>query len=178
LGGGERAVHVFVDETKAHGLVMVAARFEPGQVPGLRTALRGLRARNQTHLHFTKERPDRRGKILAEVLRCTLVVDVYDAGVAGTDHRGRRWCLEQIVEDTLTDGPGRVVVEQDESVLRADQSVLYAATGRCLGKVTYAILPKRDEAALWAADALAWCWANPGWRPRVLPVIRHVRRMH
>jgi hypothetical protein len=73
---------------------------------------------------------------------------------------------------------GRVVVEQDQSVLRSDQSVLHAATRTCSDKVTYAVLSKRAEAALWAADALAWCWANAVWRPQIQPVIRNVRQIH
>jgi hypothetical protein len=151
---------------------MVAARFDQHRIEELRTNLRSLRARNQTHLHFTKENPARRAKILTAVLAFDPTLDIYDARTT-REAKGRTWALGAIVADTVLDGPGRIIVEQDESTRKSDLVTLYAATKNT--PITFAILPKRTDPALWAADAIAWCWANSSWRPRIRAAVRHHR---
>jgi hypothetical protein len=41
--------------------------------------------------------------------------------------------------------------------------------------LTYLHEPKRSEPLLWIADAAAWCWTHPEWRPRITPIVRNVR---
>jgi len=57
--------HAFVDETKPGGLLMVAAVLAPRDLGPARTTMRGLCLPGQSRLHFTKERPGRRGQIAA-----------------------------------------------------------------------------------------------------------------
>jgi hypothetical protein len=65
-------------------------------------------------------------------------------------------------------------VGQDESLLKHDQSVLYAAVrgAGVAGSLAYEHLPARSEPLLWIADAAAWCWTRgPSWRARIAPAV-------
>jgi hypothetical protein len=59
------SVHVVVDETKASGLLVAAARVQPRRLAPTRTPLRGLLLARQGRLHFTKEGKARQGQIAA-----------------------------------------------------------------------------------------------------------------
>jgi hypothetical protein len=56
--------HVFVDETKHGGLVVAAAIIAPERLQPMRGLMRGQLLKGQSHLHFTKEKDDRRGEIV------------------------------------------------------------------------------------------------------------------
>ena len=62
-------------------------------------------------------------------------------------------CLRQFVADLAKVGPQRLVIEQDESLLKHDQTALYAAVRRAgvAGSVAYEHLPARGEPLLWIA---------------------------
>ncbi|MEU0095544.1 hypothetical protein [Kribbella sp. NPDC006257] len=70
-------IHVFVDETKAKGLLMAAARCPAGDLNVNRKALRALLLPGQEHLHFNNESDARRKKILATISAFHLLVDLY-----------------------------------------------------------------------------------------------------
>jgi hypothetical protein len=80
------------------------------------------------------------------------------------------------VQDLAAANGQRLVLEQDDSLVRSDQAVLYAAV-RDVGasqRLTYEHVPARSEPLLWVADAAAWCWSRGGiWLGRLQPIIRH-----
>lgn len=127
---------------------------------------------NQTHLHFTKEKPDRRGQIVTSLCTTSVTIDIYQP--TGDDpHKTRQACLRALVADLADARADRLVIEQDDSLIKSDQEVLYSAVRQANVEHTlaYAHLPKRSEPLLWIADAAAWCWTHPAWRPRIQPLI-------
>lgn len=172
--------HVFVDESKRHGLLVAAAVIQPRDLAPSRTALRRLCLPGQARLHFTKERDDRRRQILAAILALDIVVDLYDATRVRNQQQARAACLNALVQDLAESGGQRLVFEQDDSLMRSDQQVLYAAVHATAvsDRLTYEHLPARSEPLLWVADAAAWCWSRGApWTGRLQPIIRQIRTL-
>ena len=172
--------HVFVDESKRHGLLVAAAVFHPRDLAPARTALRQLCLPGQSRLHFTKERKDRRRQILTSVLGLGVVVDLYDATAVHDQQQARAACLRAVVQDLADTGGQRLVLEQDDSLVRRDQAVLYAAVrdAAASDRLTYEHLPARSEPLLWVADAAAWCWSRGApWPTRLQAIIRNTRTL-
>jgi hypothetical protein len=168
--------HVFVDETKRGGLVVAAAIVAPERLQPMRGLMRGQLLKGQSHLHFTKEKDDRRGEIVTALCSSGVLIDVYQA--AQSDPRkAREACLRQLVADLASTGAHRLVIEQDDSLIKSDQAVLYSAVRQAQVEHTlaYAHMPKRSEPLLWIADAAAWCWTHRGWKTRIQPIINTVR---
>jgi len=72
------------------------------------------------------------------------------------------------------------VLEQDDSLVRSDQAVLYAAVrdASASGTLTYEHVPARTEPLLWVADAAAWCSSRGApWPGRLQPIIRYSRTL-
>jgi len=155
------STHAFVDESKRHGLLVAAAVVQPRDLAPARTALRRLCLPGQSRLHFTKERDDRRRQILTAILSLGVVVDLYDAGICN-QQQARAACLRAVVQDLAAAGAQRLVLEQDDSLVRSDQAVLYAAVrdASASDRLTYEHVPARTEPLLWVADAAAWCWSR------------------
>lgn len=174
------SAHAFVDETKAHGLVLVAAVLAPRDLAPARAVMRALCLPGQARVHFAKERPARRRQIVDALAATGTRVDIYDATALTRPRQARAACLERVVADLAAVGAHRLVIEADESLLRADQAVLYAAVRRAGAGDTlvYEHLPARSEPLLWIADAAAWCWARgPAWQQRLAPVLGRVHRL-
>lgn len=170
-------VHAFVDETKVRGLLIVAAILEPRDLAPARTAMRSLLLPRQSRLHFAKERDSRKGQILSTVTALPIRVDVYDARAVSDERVARGLCLEQIVHDLAQLDGHRLVIEQDDSLVRSDQETLFRAVraNRAAGTLVYEHLSPRLEPLLWIPDAIAWSWVKGGaWRDRVMPVVRTV----
>ncbi len=84
------------------------------------------------------------------------------------------------MQDLAAAGGQRLVLEQDDSLLRSDQTVLYAAVRHAgaSDRLTYEHLPARAEPLLWVADAAAWCWSRGGpWPSRLQAITRHIRTL-
>jgi len=151
------SAHAFVDESKRHGLLVAAAVVQPRDLALARTALRQLCLPGQSRLHFTKERDDRRRLILTTILSLRVVVDLYDATSIRNQRQARAACFRTLVQDLAAAGGQRLVLEQDDSLVRSDQSVLYAAVrdAGASDRLTYEHVPARTEPLLWIADAAA-----------------------
>lgn len=174
------SVHVFVDETKASGLLIAAARVQPRQLAPTRTLLRGLLLARQERLHFTKEGRARQGQIAAALCASGVVVDIYDARTIPDQRLARRLVLEQLVADLAVAGAHRLVLEQDDSLIASDRRTLRAAvrTAGVVDELVYEHLPPRGEPLLWIADAVAWCWTHGSlWQDRVRPIIGEIQRV-
>lgn len=172
--------HAFFDESKRHGLLVAAAVVQPCDLAPARTALRRLCLPGQSRLHFTKERDDRRRQILAALVELDVVIDLYDATGIRDQQTARAACLRALVEDLAAAGAHRLVLEQDDSLVRSDQAVLYTAV-RAAGaqdQLTYEHVPARSEPLLWIADAAAWCCSRgTPWPDRLQPIIRQIRTL-
>jgi len=174
------STHAFVDESKQHGLLVAAAVFQPRDLAPARTALRRLCLPGQARLHFTKERDDRRRQILSTIMDLGVAIDLYDATAITNPQQARAACLRALVQDLAAAGGRRLVLEQDDSLVRSDQAVLYAAVrdNAAGDQLTYEHLPARSEPLLWVADAAAWCWSRGGpWPTRLQPITRHTRTL-
>jgi hypothetical protein len=158
--------HVFVDESKARGLLVAAAACLAGDVAAHRRAMAGL-VLSGNRVHFTKESPPRRRKILATIAGFDLTVRLYQAPKSNA--ASRRACLNAVVRDAATSAE-RLVIERDESTLPFDRQVLYQATRQhgCAESLRYDLLAPHEDPLLWIPDAVAWSWAKGGeWRDLV-----------
>ncbi len=174
------STHAFVDESKRRGLLVAAAVVQPRDLAPARTALRQLCLPGQSQLHFTKERNDRRRQILTAILNLGIVIDLYDATGISNQQQARAACLRALVQDLAAAGGQRLVLEQDDSLLRSDQALLYAAVrdASASDRLTYEHLPARAEPLLWLADAAAWCWSRGApWPGRLQPITRRIRTL-
>lgn len=170
--------HVFVDETKEKTYVVAAAVMSVSALDRARTTMRAQLLPRQSHLHFVREKNSRRGQILSAILTCGVVIDVYDASGCAPP-KARETCLRQLVSDLAQSRAQRLVIERDDSLIKVDQRVLYSAVrqAQVQDTLTYTHEAKRSEPLLWIADAAAWCWTHPEWRPRLAPIVRNVQVM-
>lgn len=172
--------HAFVDETKTNGLLLVVAVIASSDLDPMRKSMRQLRLAGQDRIHFSKESARRRRDIAQVIGASQVLVDVYDATQVAPPHRARGVALRRIVTDIADRGVQRLVIEQDDSVLRHDRTVLYQAV-RDAGvqdSLSYVHLPARSEPLLWIPDAVAWCWTHGiDWQRRVSTLVRGVHRL-
>lgn len=126
--------HVFVDESKARGLLVAAAVCISGDVHEYRKRMRALLLAGERRVHFKKESDPRRHKIIAAIADMDVTVRLYGRTTDNAD--GRRACLNAVVRDT-SDTAERLVIERDESTLAFDRRVLFDAARR------YESAPKR-----------------------------------
>ncbi|TXH17415.1 MAG: hypothetical protein E6R06_28860 [Mycobacterium sp.] len=163
--------HIYVDETKERGYVMVASTHLGPEVDAVRKELRSLVLRGQNRIHMAKESDSRRKAIIDTVIAAGVTATVYDAGRRyGDDHASRAACLRAIVDDMGTGQPTLLVLEQDDTLVRWDRQqlveLLHASGHRDTAR--YQHQRAKSELLLTIPDAIAWCWARGGeWRQRV-----------
>jgi hypothetical protein len=172
--------HVFVDETKAKGFVMVAARVPSCDVTQARRKMTSLLRPSQRRIHFTDERDTSRKRILAMVSSLNAEITIYDASAL----RGNLWprdaCLAAIIEDAAARKDQLLVLERDDSLVASDRRVIFQSTHKfgCDGTLRYEHRRAYEESLLWIPDAIAWCWAYGGrWRQRVEHLVGETRRL-
>jgi hypothetical protein len=162
--------HVFVDESKQRGYLMVAATVEPANLAATRQAIRELIMPRQRRIHFKGEGNSRRDKILDAIVSLNVVASVYVADRRHGDTYARDRCLIRLVNDLAEIRATRLVLEPDDSVVKADQALLYKhvqSTGLA-DLLRYEHLRAHEECLLALPDAIAWCWARGGhWRSRI-----------
>lgn len=168
------SVHAFVDESKANGYYLAAALVLPHRLRASRQEMRALCLPGQQRIHFSKEQPRRRGQIVAAICRLDVEVRIYDASTHANDRQARTACLNRVVRDLATVNAQRLVIEQDDSLIAADQADLWSAvhSAGAASTLTYEHVPPRTEPLLWVADAVVWCWTRDRrWRDRVGAVV-------
>lgn len=171
--------HVFVDETKRRGYLLVAGVVLPEDLDPIRRILRGLVLPGQRRLHMKDENDARKGSIATAVAVSGVQATIYNAGRRYRNEREHRAaCLRAIVEDAASRGDSMLVLEQDDSLVSWDNQKLIEftrATG-CRDTLRYEHRRTSAELALAVPDAIAWCWAKGGdWQRRVEPVVTNVR---
>jgi hypothetical protein len=175
------ARHIYVDETKQRGYVLVASVQIAAELGDLRKTMRGLVLRGQTRIHMAKESDPRRRAICDAICAATVNATIYDAAQRYKDPLdARAACLQALINDIALGEQTLLVLEQDDSIVHWDRQRLIEMT-RAAGRrdtLRYEHHRARSELLLAVPDAIAWCWARGGqWKRRIQPVISAVKRV-
>ncbi|MEJ7705538.1 MAG: hypothetical protein WKF47_18790 [Geodermatophilaceae bacterium] len=173
--------HVFVDETKRRGYLLVASAVVPGDLDATRRMLRGLVLPGQRRAAYEgRERlaqtldryRDRRQRHHGDHLR-------RRPRATDTERERRAACLTALVVDAAARGDAMLVLEQDDTLVVSDRKLLYRATREAgCPDLRYEHRRAAVEQLLALPDAIAWCWAKGGdWRRRIQPIVTHVREV-
>ncbi len=170
--------HIFVDETKRAGYVIAAVTVTDVEV--IRRVVRALVLPGQRRIHMKHEQARRRRIIVSALAATQVQATVYDAARRyRTDLAARTACLTVLVEDIAAlGGETRLVIEQDDSVVRADRHDLFllARQTGVAGRLEYRHQRAYDELLLALPDVVAWSWVRSGeWRRRISPILTTVR---
>ena len=176
--------HIYLDESKAKGYLLVAATLLGSQVSASRKELGSLVLPGQRGLHMRSESDPRRREIADAIVQMgqTLGMEtmIFDAGRSGTEKHRRSRCLEATIENVSHDDQVHIVLDRDESLQNWDRQRLIELM-RAAGltdRITYEHRTRQSELLLAIPDAVAWCWARGGgWRRRIRPIVREVRIM-
>ena len=107
------SAHVFVDETKQRGYLLVASVVVPSDPDSVRRMLRGLVLPGQRRLHMKDESDQRRRSIATAIAVSGVTATIYDAGRRYRNERERRAaCLHALVGDAARRGDAMLVLEQ------------------------------------------------------------------
>jgi len=173
--------HVFVDETKHRGYLLVASAVPHGDLDPLRKLIRGLILPGQRRLHMKNENDQRKRSITAAITNSDVRATIYTAERRyRTERDSRAACLQALVADIATRGDTILVLEQDDSLIPWDRRHLYdlARQSGCAETLRYQHQRASAEILLAIPDAIAWCWAKGGdWQRRVEPVVADVQRV-
>jgi len=174
--------HIFVDETKRHGYLLIAGALVPGDLGGLRKELGALVLPGQRSLHMKNEKDPRKRAIADVIVRANVQAVVYDAGSRFANEAERRAeCLRELVNDIAAkSGETMLVLDRDDSIVQRDRKCLieFSRKSGCGDSLRYQHLKSTEEQLLIVPDAIAWCWAKGGaWRQRIRPVVGEVRKI-
>ena len=173
--------HVYVDETKNRGYLLVATVVTPRDLDPIRRTDRGLVLPGQRRLHMKNESDQRRRSIATSIVVSGIQATIYDARRRyGNERERRAACLRSLVNDAARRGDTLLVLEQDDSLLSWDNQrmIEYTRAAECRETLRYEHRRAAAEQLLALPDAIAWCWAKGGdWRRRIEPVITTVRRV-
>ena len=167
--------HVFVDETKQRGYLLVAAVVVPADLDPLRRLVRSLVLPGQRRLHMKDESDPRRRAIASAIAASGVQATIYDAGRRYQTERDRRAaCLEALIHDISRREDNLLVLEEDETLRSWDNQRLIELTRAygCRDTFRYQHRTASNEQLLALPDAVAWCWARGAdWRRRLGPVV-------
>jgi hypothetical protein len=175
------AGHVYVDETKRRGYLLVASVVMPADHTSIRRSLQDLVLPGQRRLHMNAERDSRRRAIASAIVVSGVQATIYDAGRGyRTERDARAACLQAVVDDATASGHTLLVLEQDDTLVQFGRRTLYIAAraSGCDGWLRYEHRRAASEQLLTIPDAIAWCWANGGdWRRRIEAAMVRVRNV-
>lgn len=170
---------MFVDESKRDVYLVAAAVVAPTDLTGARTALRAMQLRGTRRVHFQAESDAFRRKFLARISELQVTARIYTARER-TDLDSRRRILIQLVGDLVTMGAGRLMIEQDDSLVVHDQRTIKAERARLLAadSLRFDHLRGVEDPLLWLPDAIAWAWCrNRAWRNEVCGIVTDVTEL-
>jgi hypothetical protein len=90
------------------------------------------------------------------------------------DEPARQACMTQLVQDLLTRGAHRLVIDTRNVRDAHDERTLRSALGPLPSesRLVYEHVDSTSESLLWIADIAAWCFgAGREWRKRIDPVV-------
>ncbi|MEV5820471.1 hypothetical protein AB0L22_14985 [Micromonospora haikouensis] len=172
--------HIFVDETKERGLLVVAVAVLPSDLTAARRTIRSLILPGQRRIHFHKERDDRRRQIIDAIDTLSAQAVMFDAKRHTNARTAREACLVELVEHSAKINAARLILERDDSTFLADQRLLFEQVRRAgiAGTFRYEQMRAHEECLLAVPDALAWCWAKGGrWRSSIRHMISELRQV-
>lgn len=150
------AQHVFVDESKARGYLLVAVAVDDRDVTRLRKTMRSMLLKGQSRIHFRKEQPARRRAILSALGQNPLDITVIRSSLLA-ENEARNECFTALVTGIHWPPSSRLVIEQDDSRIHADRAIVQSALQALAGeRPRYEVTPSHSEPGLWAADAVGW----------------------
>jgi hypothetical protein len=161
--------NVYVDETKARGYVLAVVFVPPRDVHKLRAALLQLRARGSRSIHFHKANNSQRAAVV-ETLTAHGTNAVIITNRTHPKKRPREASIRALARQAVHREASLIVLERDQTVERSDRRWLFEELSKT--SVRYEHRDRHEDALLWAADAIAWCWQHGGaWKERVTPLV-------
>ena len=161
-----RGAHVFVDETKARGYLMVATWVSPADVARVRRELHAFVPSGAHRVHFKKLTDTQRRAIVATMCELGVVVSVV-ASSRG-QRRARDGCVRVVAAQARDRGARRIVFELDAPYIGFDVANVLA-TG---AELEVQHLRAAEEPVLWVSDAVGWCLQRGGpWLAAVSPIV-------
>jgi hypothetical protein len=176
------ARHIYIDETKERGYILVATVHIAAEAAALRKTMRSFVLRGQTRIHMAKESDQRRRAISDAICAAGVTATIYDAGRSyGVDQlAARAACLQAVINDIPAREQTLLVLEQDDSLIHWDKQFLYRAV-RAAGladTLRYEHHRAKSDLLLTIPDAIAWCWARGSpWRERITPAVSAVTQV-
>ena len=150
--------HIFVDETKRAGYVIAAVTVSDTEA--IRKIVRALVLPGQRWIHMKHELARRRRVIVSAMAAMQVRATVYGAARRyRTDLAARTACLAALVEDIAArPGDTRLVIELDDSVVRADRHDLFQLVCQAgiADRIEYRHQRAYDELPLALPDIVAW----------------------
>lgn len=163
--GISRPFHVLVDESEVEGYSMTAVAVRAADVADARAKLKQQMRKGQRSIHFTNERPEARKALIGMMSRMPISVKIYH--VNARPKSGRPHCLRGVAVSVRESACRRLVLDRNDSVVKADRQVLQQVLGHGW-EGTYDHLRDHEEPLLWLADGISWCWNRGGdWRERL-----------
>ena len=132
--------HVFVDESKHRGYLLVAVVVLAGDLYEIRKLLRGLVLPGQRRLHMKDESDPRKRLIASAIAGSGVRATVYEASSDyRTEREARAACLRELVGDAAQQGHTMLILEQDDTLIAWDRKVLYQAARhvQCADQLRY-----------------------------------------
>lgn len=172
------SAHHYIDETKAKGYVVVAARCPDRTMREVHRVVGRMALPGQRSVHMKHESPRRRRQVadsIALLRGVGVSAVVMDAGTGPEpEHVRRDRALRALVARVAEEAAAHLVLDLDATLLARDRRTLAIAT-RALPSVSYSHLPLSAEPLLSIPDVIAWSWARGGdSRRRVAPLIADV----
>lgn len=180
---GEVGTHIFIDETKAKGYVVVAVASPDATLQTARRTIGKLVLPGQRSIHMKHESARRRSTI-ADVIAGLHVVGVT-AVVLDAD-RGpdpelvrRERALRAIIEMATDEPAAHLVLDLDQTLVAKDaRTITTVAREQRLTALTYSHQSLAALPLLALPDVIAWCWARGGdWRGRVTPIVSDIHKV-
>jgi hypothetical protein len=173
--------HIYIDETKERGYILVASAHIATDVDALRKTMRRFVLRGQNRIHMAKESNTRRRQIAAAICEASVTATIYDAGHRYKDPLdARKACLEGVIDDVAAGEETFLVLEQDDSIIHWDRQRLIELTraAGCRDTLRYEHQRTKADLVLTVPDAIAWCWARGGrWKQHVRPAVIDVKEV-
>lgn len=167
------ASHVFVDESKAQGYVLVAVHIQSGQMESSRRTIRQLQLPGQPRLHMKKERDSRKVHILKAIRELQLHVQVLQSrNPRQSDKERRALCMKKLISSFAVSEVERLCLERDSTLVGFDRQILIEATRENnIRNLAYWHDSAISEPLLSIPDAIAWAWSKGGtWAQACGPV--------
>lgn len=175
--------HVFIDETKAKGYLVVAAMCPDTSLQAARRTIGRLVLPGQRSIHMKREGARRRSTIadaVAGVSDIGVTAVVLDAGRGPEpEHVRRERALREVVGLAATESVAHLVLDLDQTLVAKDARTIALAIGELdATSITYSHQSLATQPLLSIPDVIAWCWARGGeWRRRVMPIVSTVREV-